>query len=98
MKNRDKLVQEVMHSAGRLSSHRSGAFPITRGKYPARWSSLPPEARAVMLYILIPNVAYWLVAGTLSDVAHRLSCTRGSCICFLLAKCSSGALAFSRSM
>jgi hypothetical protein len=27
-------------------------LPITRGKYPAMWSSLPPEARAVMLYIL----------------------------------------------
>jgi hypothetical protein len=24
-----------MHSAGRLPSHRSGALPITRGKYPA---------------------------------------------------------------
>jgi hypothetical protein len=41
-----------MHSAGRLSSHKSGALPITRGKYPAMWSSLPPEARAAMLYIL----------------------------------------------
>jgi hypothetical protein len=41
-----------MHSIGRLSSHRSGALPITRGKYPAMWSSLPPEARAAMLYIL----------------------------------------------
>jgi hypothetical protein len=30
----------------------SGAFPITRGKYPAMWSSFPPEARAAMLYIL----------------------------------------------
>jgi hypothetical protein len=27
-------------------------MPITRGKYPAMWSSLPPEARAEMLYIL----------------------------------------------
>jgi hypothetical protein len=27
--------QEVMHSAGRLSSHKSGALPITRGEYPA---------------------------------------------------------------
>jgi hypothetical protein len=26
--------------------------PITRGKYPAMWSSLPPEARVAMLYIL----------------------------------------------
>jgi hypothetical protein len=25
----------LMHSAGRLSSHRSGALPITWGKYPA---------------------------------------------------------------
>jgi hypothetical protein len=41
-----------MHCAGRLSSHRSGALPITRGKYPARWSSLPPEVRSAMLYIL----------------------------------------------
>jgi hypothetical protein len=41
-----------MHSAGRLSSHRSGALPIMRGKYPAMWSSLPPEAHAAMLYIL----------------------------------------------
>jgi hypothetical protein len=41
-----------MHSAGILSSHRSGALPITRGKYPAMWSSLPPEARAAILYIL----------------------------------------------
>jgi hypothetical protein len=35
-----------MHSVGMLSSHRSGALPITRGKYPAMWSSLLPEARA----------------------------------------------------
>jgi hypothetical protein len=41
-----------MHSARRLSSHRSGALPITRGKYRAMWSSFPPEARAAMLYIL----------------------------------------------
>jgi acyl-CoA reductase-like NAD-dependent aldehyde dehydrogenase len=41
-----------MHSAGRLSSHRSGALRITRGKYPAMWSSLPPKARAAILYIL----------------------------------------------
>jgi hypothetical protein len=41
-----------MHSAGRLWSHRSGALPITRGKYPVMWSSLPPEARAAILYIL----------------------------------------------
>jgi hypothetical protein len=27
---------------GRLLSHRSGALPITRGKYPAMRSSLPP--------------------------------------------------------
>jgi hypothetical protein len=44
--------QEVMHSAGRLSSHKSEVLPITRGKYPAMWSSLPPEACVVMLYIL----------------------------------------------
>jgi hypothetical protein len=49
---RAKVAQEVMHSAGRLSSHRSGALPITRGKYLAMWSSLPPEARAAILYIL----------------------------------------------
>jgi hypothetical protein len=40
-----------MHSAGRLSSHRSGALPITRGKYPAMLSSLPLEAHDAMLYI-----------------------------------------------
>jgi hypothetical protein len=39
-------------STWRLSSHRSGALPITRGKYPAMWSILPLEARACMLYIL----------------------------------------------
>jgi hypothetical protein len=50
MKSRDKVAQEVMHSAGRLSSYKNGALPITRGKYPA--TSLPPEARAAMLYIL----------------------------------------------
>jgi hypothetical protein len=33
-----------MHSAGRLSSHRSGSLPM--------WSSLPSEARAAILYIL----------------------------------------------
>jgi hypothetical protein len=49
---RDKVAQEVMHSVGMLSSHRSGALPITRGKYPAMWSSLLPEARAAMMYIL----------------------------------------------
>jgi hypothetical protein len=27
-------------------------MPITRGKYPAMWSSFPPEAHAAMLYIL----------------------------------------------
>jgi hypothetical protein len=52
MKRRDSIAQEVMHSAGRMSSHRSGALPITRGKYPAMWSSLLPEARAAMLHIL----------------------------------------------
>jgi hypothetical protein len=41
-----------MHSARRLSSHKSGALPITRGKYPAMWYLFPLEARAVMLYIL----------------------------------------------
>jgi hypothetical protein len=25
---------------------------ITRGKYPAMWSSMPPEARVAMLYML----------------------------------------------
>jgi hypothetical protein len=49
---RDSVAYEVMQSAGRLSSHKCGALPITRGKYPAMWSSLPPEARAAMLYIL----------------------------------------------
>jgi hypothetical protein len=47
-----QCCQEVTHSAGRLLSHRSGALPITRGKYPSMWSSLPLEARAAMLYIL----------------------------------------------
>jgi hypothetical protein len=35
-----------MHSTGRLSSHRSGALPITRGKYPNMWSLLPRPRRA----------------------------------------------------
>jgi hypothetical protein len=52
MKSRDKVTHEVMHSAGRLSSHKSGALPITRGKYPAMWSLLPLDALAAMLYIL----------------------------------------------
>jgi hypothetical protein len=52
VKRRDRVAQEVMHSAGRLSSHKSGALPITRGKYPAMWSSLPLEARTAMLYIM----------------------------------------------
>jgi hypothetical protein len=52
MKRRDRVAQEVMHSTGRLSSHRSGDLPITMGKYPAMLSSLPLEARAAMLYIL----------------------------------------------
>jgi hypothetical protein len=52
VKRRDNVALDVMHSAGRLSSQRSGALPITRGKYPAMWSSLPPEARDAMLYIL----------------------------------------------
>jgi hypothetical protein len=52
MNRRDKVPQEVMHSAGRLSSHRSGALTITRGKYPAMWSSLPPQAHVAILYIL----------------------------------------------
>jgi hypothetical protein len=49
---RDKVALEVMHSAGRLSSHRSGALLIKRGKYLAMWSSLPLEARTSILYIL----------------------------------------------
>jgi hypothetical protein len=52
VKSHDKVAQEVMHYTGRLSIHKSGALPITRGKYPAMWSSLPSEARAAMLYIL----------------------------------------------
>jgi hypothetical protein len=65
---RDKVTQEVMHSAGRLSSHRSGALPITRGKYPAIWSALTPEARIVMLYILShilgsERPSYFSIAG-----------------------------------
>jgi hypothetical protein len=48
----NNVAQEMMHSAGRLSRHRSSALPITRGKFPAMWSSLPLEARAAMLYIL----------------------------------------------
>jgi hypothetical protein len=57
-----------MHSAGRLLSHRSGALPITRGKYPAMWSSLPLEARAAMLYILShilgsERPSYFSIAG-----------------------------------
>jgi hypothetical protein len=52
MKSQYNVAQEVMHSVGRLSSHKSGALPITGGKYPAMWSLLPPEARAAMLYIL----------------------------------------------
>jgi hypothetical protein len=60
--------QEVMHSARRLLSHRSGAFPITRGKYPAMWSSLPLEARAATLYILShilgsERPSYFSIAG-----------------------------------
>jgi hypothetical protein len=62
------VALEVMHSAGRLSSHRSGALPITRGKYPAIWSSLPLEAHAAMLYILShilrsERPSYFTVAG-----------------------------------
>jgi hypothetical protein len=46
----------------------SGALPITRGKYPAMWSSLPPEARAAMLYILShilgsERLSYFSMAG-----------------------------------
>jgi hypothetical protein len=52
VKSRDKVAQKVMHYAGRMSSHKSGALPITKGKYLTMWSSLPPEARAAMLYIL----------------------------------------------
>jgi hypothetical protein len=51
-----------------LSSHRSGALPITRGKYPAMWSSLPQEARIAMLYILSHMLgserpSYFSIAG-----------------------------------
>jgi hypothetical protein len=54
VKSRDKIAQEVMHYARRLLRHKSGALPITTGgKYPAMYSSLPPEAHAAMLYILI---------------------------------------------
>jgi hypothetical protein len=57
-----------MHFAGRLSSHMSGSLPITRGKYPAMWSSLPPEARAAILYILShilgsERPSYFLIEG-----------------------------------
>jgi hypothetical protein len=52
----------------RLSTPRSGALPIMRGKYPAMWSSLPPEARAAMLYILShilgsERQSYFSIAG-----------------------------------
>jgi hypothetical protein len=68
VKRRDSVAQEVMHSAGRLSSHKSGALPITRGKYPAMWSPLPPEARAVILYILshilgLERLSYFSMVG-----------------------------------
>jgi hypothetical protein len=68
VKRRDNVAQEVIHSAGRLSSHKSGALPITRGKYPAMCYSLPPEARAVMLYILShilgsERLSYFSMAG-----------------------------------
>jgi hypothetical protein len=68
VKRRDKVALEVMHSAGRLSSHKSGALPITRGKYPAMWSSLPPEAHAMMLSILShilgsERLSYFSIAG-----------------------------------
>jgi hypothetical protein len=67
MKSRDKVTQ-VKHSTGRFSSHRSGALPITRGKYPAMWSSLPLEVRAPMLYIFSQihgseRVLYFSMAG-----------------------------------
>jgi hypothetical protein len=32
VKRRDNVSQEVIHSAGRMSSHKSGALPITRGE------------------------------------------------------------------
>jgi hypothetical protein len=61
----------VMNSAGSLLSHRSGTLPITRGKYPAMWSSLPQEARAAMLYILShilrsQQPSYFSIAGLMS--------------------------------
>jgi hypothetical protein len=52
VKSCDNGAREVMHSMGRLSSHKSGALPITRGEYPAMGSSLPLEACSAMLYIL----------------------------------------------
>jgi hypothetical protein len=65
-----------MHSAGRLSSHKSGALPITRGKCPATWSSLPPEAYAAMLYILShilgpERPSYFSMAG-LKSLGHLI--------------------------
>jgi hypothetical protein len=68
VKRRDKVAQEVMHSTGRLSIHRSGALRITRGKYPVVWSPLPPEVRAAMLYILShilgsERPSYFSIAG-----------------------------------
>jgi hypothetical protein len=41
---------------------------------------------------LRPDVACWLVAGTLSRVGHRLTCGCYSCIRFLLVMCSSGVI------
>jgi hypothetical protein len=57
-----------MHSAGRLSSHKSGALPITRGKYLSMWFSLPPEACAAILCILShilgsERPSYFSIAG-----------------------------------
>jgi hypothetical protein len=57
-----------MHFVGRLSSHKSGALPIARGKYPVKLSSLPPQARAAMLYILSHMLgserpSYFTIAG-----------------------------------
>jgi hypothetical protein len=56
------------------------------------------STRFVMLLVLLrscwscgglrPDVAYWLIAGTLSGVGHRLTC--GCCICFMLSTCNSG--------
>jgi hypothetical protein len=71
MKRRERVAQKVMHSVGRLSSHKSGTLPIMRGKYPAMWSSLPPEARAAMLYILShilgsEQPSYFSIAGSKS--------------------------------